>query len=317
MKRYVVLFCCVVISAALWAQFDPAIGQYIYMPTAYNPAAAGDGDLMRAAGLHRMQFIGIKNAPMTTYFTFSSPFVIGKTKHAAGIRFLNDKFGLFSNQSFHVQYAYRQRLGKGYLSVGADLGFANISFDKDSVNLQQLSTSDYFDGSDPAIPSGGEATGMGFDMGLGVYYSAPTWWVGASYGHLTQTVIHWSDYSDISLRGTMYITGGYSWRLRSKNWRLEPSAMVMSDFSSWDAVVTMMCAYKDRYRWGVNYRLGTTVGILLGMDIISGLEIGYTYELPTSKLIYESFGSHEIYLAYGFDILKPRRTNRYKSVRYL
>ena len=43
----------------------------------------------------------------------------------------------------------------------------------------------------------------------------------------------------------------------------------------------------------------------------------YTYELPTSALIYESYGSHELYLAYGFDILKPKRTNRYKSVRYL
>jgi hypothetical protein len=53
------------------------------------------------------------------------------------------------------------------------------------------------------------------------------------------------------------------------------------------------------------------------MDIISGLQIGYTYELPTSKLIYESYGSHELYLAYGFDILKPKRTNKYKSVRYL
>ena len=31
----------------------------------------------------------------------------------------------------------------------------------------------------------------------------------------------------------------------------------------------------------------------------------------------ESYGSHELYLAYSFDILKPKRTNRYKSVRYL
>ena len=53
------------------------------------------------------------------------------------------------------------------------------------------------------------------------------------------------------------------------------------------------------------------------MDIISGLALGYCYELPTSKLLLESFGSHELYLAYQFNILRPKRNNRYKSVRYL
>jgi hypothetical protein len=41
------------------------------------------------------------------------------------------------------------------------------------------------------------------------------------------------------------------------------------------------------------------------------------YELPANGLIRESYGSHEVYLAYGFNVLRPKRTNRYKSVRYL
>jgi hypothetical protein len=47
------------------------------------------------------------------------------------------------------------------------------------------------------------------------------------------------------------------------------------------------------------------------------LQLGYTYELPANALIKESFGSHEVYLAYGFNVLKPKNTNKYKSVRYL
>ena len=31
----------------VYAQFDPQMGQYMYMPTAFNPAAAGEGDLMK------------------------------------------------------------------------------------------------------------------------------------------------------------------------------------------------------------------------------------------------------------------------------
>ena len=302
------------------AQFDPLIGQYMYLPSAYNPAAAGEGDLMKVAGLHRMQNIGIQNAPMTTFFSLTSPFVIGKTQHGAGIRFMNDRFGLFTNQSFHLQYCYRQPLGKGSLSIGIEGGFINVGFKGDSVNLSQMQSS-YFRQDDPAIPSALKSD-MKFDLGAGIYYSTSTWWVGSSYSHLTRPVAELdmenSKSAAVKVIGTMYVVGGYHFRLKHhKEWKLTPSAMVMSDFRSWDANVTLMCDYKDRYRWGLGYRILGSVNVLVNVDIINGLSIGYTGEIPTSRLISESFGTHEIYLAYGFEILKPKRTNRYKSVRYL
>ena len=325
MKRYIVLlcgvFCCV---AGLRAQFDPQIGQYMFMQSTYNPAAVGESDLMRVYGSHRMQFTGIMDAPMTTYFSFSSPFVIGKTQHAAGVRFMNDRFGLFSNQSLHAGYAYRFKLGKGQLSVGADLGFINLSFAVDSVNLKDVAElvqeHAYHNATDNAIPeSSGQngVSGMGFDMGIGVYYSAPTWWAGVSYGHVTQPKLQWSDKAEVSVRGTFYAAGGYNWRLRDKRWLLMPSAMLQTDFAGWDINLTMLAQVNERYRFGMGYRIAGSVNILLGMDIIDGLQVGYTYELPANGLIKESYGSHELYLAYGFNILKPKRTNRYKSVRYL
>ena len=293
----------------------------MYMPAAYNPAAAGEGELMKVAGMHRMQYVDIKNAPMSTWFSFSSPFVIGKTHHGAGVRFLNDRYGLFTTQSLYVQYTYRQPLGPGYLCVGVDMGFANVGFKGDSVNLGKMQD-DYHETNDQAIPSGSKSD-MKFDMGVGVYYSTATWWSGVSYSHLTQPTMDWSDGTDGSskqmrVRGTMYITGGYHFRLKNyREWMLTPSMMVMTDFAGWDVNMTLMCDYKDRYRWGLGYRVAGSVNILLGIDIISGLQLGYTCELPHNKLLLESYGSHEIYLAYGFDILKPKRTNKYKSIRYL
>ena len=316
MKRSINLLLCLLAVVTASAQFDPQMGQYMYLPTAYNPAAVGEGDLMKVAGMHRMQYVDIKNAPMSTWFSFASPFVIGKTRHGAGVKFLNDRYGLFTNQAFYVQYAYRQKLGKGYLSVGVDLGFVNVGFRGDSVNLKNMED-DYHEADDDAIPTGSKS-GMKFDMSLGVYYVTPTWWVGASYSHVTRPKVNWDDYSRVKLVGTMYVSGGYHFRLKDyKEWVLTPSAMVMSDFISWDINLTLMCDYKDRYRWGLGYRIDGSVNILLGIDIISGLQLGYTCELPTNKLLLESYGSHEIYLAYGFDILKPKRTNKYKSIRYL
>ena len=316
MKRYIVLLLGLIAVVTARAQFDPQMGQYMYMPTAYNPAAVGEGDLLKVAGMHRMQYVDITNAPMSTWFTFCSPFVIGKTRHGAGVRFLNDRFGLFTNQAFYAQYAYRQKLGKGYLSVGVDLGFINVGFRGDSVNLKEMED-DYHDADDDAIPQGSKS-GMKFDMALGIWYSTPVWWVGASYNHLTRPKVNLDDFSDVKVVGTMYITGGYHFRLKNnRDWMLTPSAMVMSDFVSWDVNLTLMCDYKDRYRWGLGYRIDGSVNILLGVDIIAGLQLGYSCELPTNKLMLESYGSHELYLAYGFDILKPKRTNKYKSIRYL
>ena len=316
MKRVIVLLLGVMSVAIASAQFDPQMGQYMYMPTAYNPAAVGDGDLMKVAGMHRMQFVDITNAPMSTWFTFCSPFVIGKTRHGAGVRFLNDRSGLFTTQSLYAQYAYRQKLGNGYLSIGLDLGFVNVGFKGDSINLKEMGD-EYHEPTHESVPTGNKS-GMRFDMGIGLYYSTPTWWVGASYSHLTRPTIEWDEYTEVTLVGTMYVTGGYHFRLKDhKEWMLTPSAMVMSDFISWDVNLTLMCDYKDRYRWGLGYRIAGSVNILLGVDIITGLQLGYSCELPTNKLLLESYGSHEIYLAYGFDILKPKRTNKYKSIRYL
>lgn len=324
-KRYIVLLCGVLCCVAgVRAQFDPQVGQYMFMQSTYNPAAVGEGDLMRVYGSHRMQFTGIMDAPMTTYFSFSSPFVVGKTQHAAGVRFMNDRFGLFSNQSLHAGYAYRFKLGKGYLSVGADLGFINLSFAVDSANLKDVAElvqeHAYHNATDNAIPeSSGQngVSGMGFDMGVGVYYATSTWWAGVSYGHVTQPILEWSDQTEVSVRGTFYAAGGYNWRLRDKKWVLMPSAMLQTDFVGWDVNLTMLAQVNNRYRFGLGYRIAGSVNILLGMDIIDGLQLGYTYELPANGLIRESYGSHELYLAYGFNILKPKRTNRYKSVRYL
>ena len=98
MKKSISLLLGLMAVMTASAQFDPQMGQYMYLASAYNPAAVGEGNLMKVAGMHRMQYVDITNAPMSTWFGFSSPFVIGKTSHGAGIRFLNDRYGLFTTQ---------------------------------------------------------------------------------------------------------------------------------------------------------------------------------------------------------------------------
>ena len=69
MKRSISLLLVLMAVLTASAQFDPQMGQYMYLPTAYNPAAVGEGDLMKVAGMHRMQYVDISNAPMSTWFS--------------------------------------------------------------------------------------------------------------------------------------------------------------------------------------------------------------------------------------------------------
>lgn len=315
MKQLSITFALLLVTVNTLAQFDSPIGHYTFLPNAFNPATAGEDDLMKVAGIYRLQFTGMTNAPQTLFFTFSSPFVIGNTKHGAGVRFMNDSYGLFKSRAFEIQYCYRHKIGNGYLSAGVELGFVSLGFQGDSVNLEDLK-SDYHQTDDQYIVSG-EENGMNFDLALGLYYSTNKWFAGISYSHVTYPTIHWGEYSTVRISGTMYMHGGYNWKLPNKKWQIKPSALILTDFRAWNVSLTGMAEYNERWRFGLNYNIASSVGILLGMEIISGLQLGYTYEIPTNRLITKTYGSHEVYLAYGFNILRPKRNNKYKSVRFL
>jgi len=316
MKKCVasLLLWCVTIVA--YAQFDAQTAHYMFFQSSYNPAAAGNSNMLTVAGLHRMQYAGLPKMPQTTMFHVESPFPIKKTKHGAAVHFTNESIGLLSNKMVDFQYAYRHKLGKGYLSAGVGLGFVSVGFQGDSV-ITDIE-SDYHDiTGDTFIPST-EEEAMNFDMSVGVAYTAENWFVGASFRHLNYPRINWTDYSYLTVRGIMTVMGGYACKIKDTKLEFKPSALMQTDFATWSIALTAMMEYNQKYRGGIMWRLQDAVGILIGMDIIAGLTAGYTYELPTTKLLNHGvWGSHEIYLTYSFDILRQKNTSKYKSIRIL
>ena len=73
MKDYrgLFLFWLMIGSMSVHSQFDSQVGLYMFSTSSYNPAGVGEEDLMKISGLHRMQYIGVNNAPMVTYAQFS------------------------------------------------------------------------------------------------------------------------------------------------------------------------------------------------------------------------------------------------------
>ena len=124
----------------VFSQFEAQLSQYMFHTPTYNPASVGENQMINVSGQHRIQWIGMPGAPQTTYFTLNAPFKSGeKVTHGLGLKFLNDKIGAFTNQSAHLQYAYKRKIGNGTASLGMDLGFVSVGFVFDSIKTQ-LST---------------------------------------------------------------------------------------------------------------------------------------------------------------------------------
>jgi len=306
------LFVCL---SSVFSQFDAQLSQYMFHNSAFNPAAVGEGNLIQITGQHRIQWMGMPNAPQTTVFSVNSPLKIGNSFHGIGFRFLNDKAGLFTNQTAQLQYAYKKKMGKGVLSLGADLGFVSLGFRGDSAYIPTVG--EYHDPDDLLIPTT-SVSGMSFDMNIGVFYSTPSFYSGLSYTHLNNPTVSLSDdKTDIRLQGTMFLTGGYNWTIPDTKIVVKPSTLLKTDFSSMQLDLSTRLEYDNKYWGGLSYRIQDAVVILAGINIAGGLSIGYSYDLPTSSIIRVSSGSHEIMLVYGFEYVFEKRTSRFKSIRIL
>lgn len=305
----------------------PQFSQYMEMPTTTNPAAVAEDEMMSVFGVFRRQWAGFSGGPQNVFASFNAPFKAGRTKHGAGIVFSSDEIGLFRNQSVLLQYSYKVKLRSGRLSLGLGVGFINNTFDKDKVDFtgesnKVMSGDDFHKESDPFVSGWTEKSeddqmsDILFDVSFGAMYSTDNYYIGLSALHLTSgTIDYGNETYTMYVPRTFFLTGGYNFTTSNPLVTLTPSAMLKTDFCSWQAEVSGLLEYNKRVRGGISYRFGDAFVFILGMDVISGLRLGYSYDLPTSKLI-RSGGSHEVYLRYSF---KPQFTkkNKYKSDRIL
>ncbi len=315
MKKVVLsLLLLLIFIGSAQSQFDAQLTQYMFHNASFNPAAVGEDGMIQITGQHRIQWLGIPNAGQTTVFSVNTPFKLKNSNYGAGLRFINERIGQFTNQTAHLQYAYKKHLNEGVLSIGADIGFVSLGFNGDSVRIL---SNDYHDiTGDPKIPKSG-VVGMSFDLGIGIFYSTPTLYAGISYLHLNKPVVRWGDISEFKQNSSLYITGGYKWTLTDTKYVFKPSTLFKTDYRTLQLDVTARMEYDNKYWGGLSYRIQDAVVFLAGINIAGGLSLGYSYDLPTSKIITVSSGSHEIILLYSFEYVFGKRTSKYKSIRIL
>lgn len=304
-------------ACPVYAQFEAQLSQYMFHTPTFNPASIAEDGMINVSGQHRMQWIGIPGAPQTTYFTINAPFSTrAKSTQGVGIKFLNDKIGAFSNQSAHLQYAYKRKFGDKTLSLGADIGFVSVSFIHDSIKNAEVNSEFHNFIGDAVLPDKDD-TGMNLDLSFGAFYSTPKYYLGISYVHLNAPRIKLNDdKTPFNVKGILYATGGYDLYFKNPKWALRSSTLIKSDFVSWQAELSSRLEYDQRFWGGLSYRFQDAVVVFAGLNVMNGLVVGYGYDLPTGKILGPSLGSHEIFLSYSFAFDFGKKS-RYKSIRIL
>ena len=292
------------------AQYDPSFSHYWAMETSFNPAAVGKQEKINVNVAYNTTMTGFENNPKTMYASADMPFYLFGAYHGVGLRFMNDKIGLFSHNSLTLQYAYKQKLFGGVLNIGVQGSMLGENFDGSKLDLEVASDNAF---------STSEMTGSAFDLGAGLYYNHKTWYVGASVQHALNPTVELGETNELEVSPTYYFTAGGNIRLRNPFLSIQPSVMGRSDGVGYRADITTRLTYqyeKRRMYAGVGYSPTNSVTVFIGGDF-HGISIGYSYEAYTNGISLGN-GSHELLIGYQTDLnLFKKGRNRHQSVRLL
>ena len=315
MIRFCLILFFTILSNALIAQQDEQFSQYMYNQLDFNPGSAGSKDAINASLLSRQQWVGFSGAPQTSVFSVNAPIKPFKINSGVGLTILSDNLGFNKNIGLKFAYAYRMDInnGIGKLGIGFSAGLLNNTL---KVNSEGWNPTDP-PASDPSIPPN-TTSGMAFDMGLGVFYKTDNLYLGLSSTHILQPVVKYkSSAASFPNARHYYLTAGYNLALKNPLFDFQPSVLIMSDGSSSNVDLNSVLLYNKKIWGGVTYRVKSAVIGMIGIELMSGLRIGYSYDFSASDLSRYNNGSHELMIGYSFNVSKEKIPHKSKSVRFL
>ncbi len=289
------------------AQQQGLYSQYMMNYYLVNPAAIGVEDHFDLRSGYRMQWTGFAGTPRNYYVSGHSPLnkahanpnnghISEHPYHALGGLISGQTLGLLAHHSGCVTYAYHIPLNSDWLmSVGANVGFSQMSVNQEDA--------DWGDGSsyDPSVDS---TKASDIDMALGIWLHSKDVFMGFSSTQLLNNGLEFSMLTnDGILNRHFYFTGGMKLDV-NQDINIVPSLMIRGTHTAFQFDLNAKVNYKGLYWGGFSYRRQDAFLAMIGAAIplsngpsAGHLEIGYSYDLITSRLTQYSSGSHEIMIA--------------------
>lgn len=325
MGRKCVLGFLSLVCSALYAQQRPYYTQYIMNNYIINPAVAGIENYWDVKASHRIQWVGLQDAPVTTYFTIHGPlkksdyqresatsfrasgqnprgeaywqdYTSAEPHHGVGFTMLNDRTGPLNRFAMYGTYAYHLGISpRASLSAGVSVGITNMSLDASKLN---------FGGSnvDPAVAGSGVINRIKPDISAGLWLYAKDYFIGLAAQQIIPQQIAFSD-NTVQLQSGkllphLFLSAGYRMQL-SDDISFLPSTLIryINPLPLGFDVNTKF-QYQDLVWAGASYRYKDGFAAIAGINLNHNINIGYSYDMQTSNLNTVSRGTHEILIGF-------------------
>ncbi len=312
-------------TVVVTAQQRPYYTQYIMNNYIINPAVAGIENYWDVKASHRMQWVGVQDAPVTTYITMHGPlkkndfgwetatsmrargenprgqaywqsYQSAEPHHGIGFTMLNDKTGPLNRFAAFGTYSYHLGISPTTsLSAGVSVGISNMSLDASKLNFGSTTV-------DPAVAGSVLINQIRPDIGAGLWLYSKDYFLGVSAQQIVPQNIAFSNNTVYVEKGKLvphlFFSAGYRMQL-SQDVSLLPSTLIryVSPLPvGFDLNAKFM--YQDLLWVGGSYRYQDGFAGMVGLNISHNINIGYSYDLQTSRLNTVSKGTHEILIGF-------------------
>jgi type IX secretion system PorP/SprF family membrane protein len=283
-----VVICACLMPAAASAQQDPLYSQYMFNLLAFNPAYAGNHEVISLMALTRHQWVGFEGAPTTQTLTGHSPLPVRNL--ALGGTVIHDKAGPVTQTGVFVDLAYRMRVSENsQLAFGLKGGFDLYNADVSSLSTVEM---------DPA--NAGNISEFLPNFGFGLFWHSERHYLGLSAPKLLTNEINSVDgvTTMASEARHYFLMGGYVFDL-GRDLRFRPSFMLRAvEGAPLSLDLNAHFLLRDRIWFGALYRVGNAFGVMAQYQVNEQLRIGYAFDLMTNALGAHNAGTHELMVGY-------------------
>jgi type IX secretion system PorP/SprF family membrane protein len=308
------------VTVVSFAQQRPHYTQYILNNYIINPAVAGIENYTDVKISHRHQWVGLQDAPVTTYLTIQGPlrksdygretatgfhasgenprgkaywqdYTRAEPHGGIGFTMINDRTGPLNRFAAYGTYAYHLGISnKTSIAAGISAGLQNMRLDAGKLNFEVPI--------DPAVAGSGYLNRINPDINAGVWLYSANYFAGISLQQIIPSKIKFTGDTIKLLGGRLvphtFITAGYR-MLLSDDISFLPSVLIKYVSPLPVGVdINAKVQYQDFLWAGGSFRYKDGFAAMVGLNISNSLNIGYSYDITTSRLNTVSRGTHEI-----------------------
>jgi type IX secretion system PorP/SprF family membrane protein len=307
------------------AQQQPHYTQYVINNYILNPALTGIENYTDVKIAHRHQWTGIKDAPVTTYFTIHAPlgkqddrttatsfdmpgenprgrnywqdYTSAAPHHGIGFKVINDRTGPLNRLGAYASYAYHVGISaQTSISAGFEAGIRNVGLNTSKLDFGAANPVD------PAVSNSGEINTIKPDFGAGIWIYSASYFIGVSAQQIVPQKIYFSEnhLANTGSKSTpnIFATAGYRFFVNDDITALPSVMFKYVSPSPMQVDLNVKFQYRDLLWAGAGYRIKDGFSGMVGFNVSNTFNLSYAYDYTTSPLQAYSNGTHELVLGF-------------------